>query len=270
MSRVARTTLTVIVCAVAVGLAAPTADAAAQADDFRLRERLAPGQTLEIRGVMGSIVAELGAGDAVEVTARKHARRDDPHQVTVEVVPHAGGVTICAVYPTPERQGRRENRCGPGGDYSMNTGNNDVQVDFQVRLPAGVHLTATNVSGDVEARGLRSDVDARTVSGSVRVSTTGTARAQSVSGNVEATLGSLGGSDPLEFKTVSGNVTVAIPADAAARVRLETVSGRFESDFPITAQGRMSTRRLEGTIGGGGRNLVLQTVSGNVRLRRGG
>jgi hypothetical protein len=269
MTRLATTARSPFMFLLSAALLVATADAAAQTDDFEWRGRLAPGQTIEIRGVQGNIVAELASGDVVEVGARKDGRWDDPALVTIEVVPHRDGVTICAVYPTPDRSSRA-NRCGPDGRYTMNTSNNDVRVDFTVRVPAGVHLSARNVSGNVEANDLRSYVDARSVSGRVHVSTTEAAQARTVSGSVTAALGSLAGSGPLEFKTVSGNVTVDLPADAAARVRMKSVSGGFRTDFPLTAEGRMSHRQIEGTIGGGGRSIVLETVSGSIRLRRGG
>jgi hypothetical protein len=43
--------------------------------------------------------------------ATKHGRRSDPAEVEIEVVEHAGGVTICAVYPSP---GSRPNECRQG------------------------------------------------------------------------------------------------------------------------------------------------------------
>ena len=63
------------------------------------------------------------------------------------MVPHAGGVTICAVYPS---DGSSANECKPGGGH-MNTRNNDVKVEFIVKIPVGVKLAAHSVNGDVEA-----------------------------------------------------------------------------------------------------------------------
>ena len=101
--------------AVATLFAAP---AAAQSD-FQWHGLVTSGQTLEIRGINGEIRATAGSGDA-QVTATKTARRSNPNDVRIEVVPHAGGVTICAVYPSP--QGKGPNTCEPGGG-----GHNDVR-----------------------------------------------------------------------------------------------------------------------------------------------
>ena len=82
----------------------PTRAAAQQ--DFHWSGSIAQGQSIEIKGVNGDIVAEASGSNEVEVTAEKHARRDDPASVQIQVVPHAGGVTICAVYPSRDGAGR--------------------------------------------------------------------------------------------------------------------------------------------------------------------
>ena len=94
-------------------LAAPGVLAAQQNRDFAWTGTLAAGQILEIRGINGGIVAEGTSGRNVEVRATKRGRDSDPATVTIEVVEHPDGVTICAVYPS--RDESRPNRCEPGG-----------------------------------------------------------------------------------------------------------------------------------------------------------
>jgi DUF4097 and DUF4098 domain-containing protein YvlB len=48
------------------------------------------------------------------------------------------------------------------------------------------------------------------------------------------------------------------------------VNGEITSDFPITVQGRVSPRELKGTIGKGGRKLELETVNGDITLKKAG
>ena len=239
---------------------------AAQQDEFHWRGRLASGETVTIRGVSGHIRALPASGGEVEVSAVKHARRDDPEEVEIEVVPHQGGVTICAVYPAPRR--RAPNQCLPGGEGRNNTSDNDVEVDFTVRVPRGVHFTGKTVQGDVTADSLGGNVEARSVNGDVEVSTTGYAEASSVNGTIRATLGRADWAGSLEFSSVNGGITVLLPADLSAAVEASTVNGSIDSDFPLTVQGRFSARRFSGTIGGGGRQLRLETVNGSIRLRR--
>jgi hypothetical protein len=46
------------------------------------------------------------------------------------------------------------------------------------------------------------------------------------------------------------------------------VNGDINTDFPLTSTGRITRRRLEGTIGGGGRLLSLESVNGSITLKR--
>jgi hypothetical protein len=257
----------------------------ARQEPFRWSGRVAVGKTIEVKGVKGTIRAVPASGSEVEVVATRRAERGDPQSVRIEVVPHEGGVTVCAVYPRGSREWdgdrRREgeragesgyNRCDPGEWRNLNVQGNDVSVDFTVRVPAGVRLAARNVSGDVDAEGMRGYVDARSVSGDVRISTTGFGEASSVSGEIVAVLGSGGWSGDLDFRTVSGDITLELPARASTEVWVETMSGEIRSDFPLDVEQRPVRRpvrrRARGTIGEGGRELYLTTYSGDVRLRR--
>lgn len=238
--------------------------AAHSGEDFEWRGRLAAGQSIEIKGVNGGIVAEPTTGTEVEVVAHKTARKSDPDAVRIEVIEHPDGVTLCAVYPTP--RGERPNECAPGDGGRMNTHNNDVQVEFTVRVPAGVAFIGRTVNGAIEARGLKSDAEAHTVNGSVQVSTRGTARASTVNGSIEAEMGSAI-REPLEFTTVNGGITLLVPAGSGADLRASTVNGDISTDFPLTVRGKFSHRRINGTIGRGGPQLVMTTVNGSIRLR---
>ncbi|MEJ2481652.1 MAG: hypothetical protein P8049_00615 [Gemmatimonadota bacterium] len=247
------------------GLACLPATAGAQ--DFEWRGRVDRGDRIEIKGVNGEINATYTSGSEVRVTARKEAKRDDPGEVRVEVVEHGDGVTICAVYPD---DGGRKNECRPGDEGHLSSHDNDVAVHFSVEVPAGVMLRASTVNGGIDAGGLQSDVDASTVNGGVSVSTSGLAKASTVNGSIKASIGRADWSGDLDFETVNGSITVEMPADAGARVRASTVNGGLETDFPLTIQGRFSNRKMEGTIGGGGRDLNLETVNGSIRLRKSG
>lgn len=250
-----------------VAQAAPrAAAAAAQSNDFRWHEPLAAGKRIEIKGVNGSIDAAPASGGEVEVSARKSSRRYNPEDVRIEVVRHSEGVTICAVYPNVD--GRPANTCEPGDGGHMNVRNNDTEVNFTVRVPAGVLFTGRTVNGRVEAKNLTADVDATTVNGDVEVSTAGLARAQTVNGSITAVMGRADWTDGLEFKTVNGSIDLSLPAALSTDVEVKTLNGEISSDFPLTVRGTFSRRHMSGTIGGGGRSLQLETVNGSVQIRR--
>ena len=266
--RVGRATLRAgpAILAVLLLCAAP-ALGAQEEEVFRWSGTVEAGDRIEVEGINGFIHAEPGTGREVEVVARKHGEDDDPSSVQIEVIEHEDGVTLCALYPTPE--GKPRNRCAPGGEGRMNNGRNDVEVDFTVRVPSGVDFHGATVNGEVVAEGLSGRTVARTVNGSVRVSTAGVARAETVNGSIEARLGSADWDGTLDFETVNGAITVYLPDGVDADVSAETVNGSLETQFPLTVRGRWGPKEMRGTLGSGGRGLKLETVNGSIHLLRG-
>ncbi len=250
-------------------LALPVSAATAQDPDFSWKGRVAAGKTLEIKNINGDVEATLASGNEAQVTAVKRSRKSDPEEVEIQVIEHADGVTICAVYPTP-RKARHENTCEPGDDGHASVEDNDVSVHFTVRVPARVLLGAHTVNGDVSAEGLQGDVDATTVNGGIEISTTGLAEATTVNGGIRAIMGRADFRHA-EFTTVNGGITLELPANLATELRAETMNGDIQTDFPLTVSGRFSPRKLEGTIGtetSSGRTLYLKTVNGSLKLRK--
>lgn len=249
----------------AVALAVGAAEGRAQ--DFEWRGSVDRGDAVEIKGINGGIEASAASGAQVVVTAVKKGRRSDADEVRIDVVEHAGGVTLCAVYP--ESRGRK-NECAPGDEGHLSSRDNDVQVDFRVQVPAGVRFVGSTVNGEVRAQDLDGDVVATTVNGGVDVSTRGMAKANTVNGSIRASMGRADWTGDLRLETVNGGITVELPADIGADVQASTVNGGMETDFPLTVTGKFSNRKMRGTIGGGGRGLHLKTVNGSIRLKRQG
>ncbi|MDZ7780183.1 MAG: hypothetical protein U5R14_09680 [Gemmatimonadota bacterium] len=220
--------------------AAGCAAAQASADDasgddgvdrarYTWRGEVPAGGTLEIKGVNGAIRAEAAGGSEAVVTATFRGRRSDPASVRIERVEHAGGITFCAMYPTPS--GEAENTCEPGSGGRMNTRRNDVEVEFRVEVPS-----------DVPFRG-------RTVNGSIDVRMGGTLR------------------EDVSFETVNGRIRLDLPDDLDADLDVRWLNGGLDSDLPITITGRMGRGRASGTLGAGGPVLRVKTVNGSIRIR---
>lgn len=232
-----------------------------QDTDFSWSGRIPAGDAIEIKGVNGDVVAEIADGSTVVVTAEKTARRNDPEEVRIEVVEHGGGVTICAVYPG------RENTCEPGNGGRNNARKNDVKVSFRVEVPAGVTFLARTVNGDVRTAGLRSEVRAATVNGSLALETSGAVAGTTVNGSIRAAMGGREWPGTLEFSTVNGSIVLDVPDDLDADVDASWVNGGLESDLPFTTRGRIGRRHAEGALGEGGPDIELSTVNGSIRIR---
>ncbi len=256
----------------------PLQAAAQQADDFKWTGRIAEGKSLEIRGINGGIRAELAPDRQAEVVAHKTARRGDVDAVKIVVDERDGNVRVCAVYPrsgwgssrrwrdrdsddsTDACEGRRERRA-----WSRD---NDVKVEFTVRVPDNVRFVGRTVNGAVHVTSVKSDVEAFTVNGGIRLSTSGSASARTVNGSIDASIGSGSNAKHLEFRTVNGSVSLALPSNFGADLRASTLNGGVTSGLPLTLRttGHRG-RRVTGTIGSGGRDLEIGTVNGSIDLR---
>jgi Putative adhesin len=242
-------------------------------DDFRWSGRVAEGKAVEIKGISGNISAEPARGDEVEVVAIKSSNRSDTESVKVQLVEHPDGVTICALYPTDDPSVVRT--CEPGRNKSnfssgANIRNNDVRVDFTVRVPAGVSFVGKTINGEIKAASLAGNVFTHTVNGSIQISTSGYAQAKTVNGSILASMGNSSWPDAIEFKTVNGGITLDLPAALSTKISAETFNGQISSDFPVNVVGTVSRKQLTGTIGAGGRELVIKTLNGSINLRRAG
>ncbi|HEX6558614.1 MAG TPA: DUF4097 family beta strand repeat-containing protein [Longimicrobiales bacterium] len=235
-------------------------------DTWTWHKAVAAGRTVEIKGVNGQISATAASGREVEVMARKSAKNSNPDDVKLQVVEHAGGVTICAVYPS--RRASEPNECQPGEKGRMNTNRNDTRVDFEVRVPRGVQFTGRTINGAVRATGMTGLTIGTTVNGDVRIATTGLARASTVNGAIDARMGQASWTDELSFSTVNGSIDLAFPESLNAEVEASTVNGSISTDWPLTVTGKWGPKRVHGRIGSGGRDLTLSTVNGSIALKR--
>ncbi|MDB4886592.1 MAG: hypothetical protein JWN79_2030 [Gemmatimonadetes bacterium] len=239
-----------------------------QADAFTMSERIPDGQWIRVRNVSGDVRVRPSTSDRVEITATKSWRRGDPKDVRIEMRKASNGsILVCAFWT--ENATCTENGYDSRGDGGNWRRNNDVAVDFEVRVPKGVRVGAWSVNGSVSVDGVSNEVLAGTVNGSVdAVSAGGPVQASTVNGSVRASMGRLDGTQDLTFSTVNGTVVAEFAGDVDADVDLRTVNGRFRTDWPMTMTGRIDPKHLRATLGKGGRRITLSTVNGNVELRK--
>lgn len=265
-------TLHLIAAGAVLVACAPGANAQERDDSFKWTGGIEAGRTIYVRNLNGAINVESAAGATAEVRAEKQWRRGDPKDVKITAEKTArGDILVCAVWEG------RETRCDEDGYRSRSDDSwwrgdrerNDVSVKFTIYLPKGVKLDASTVNGALGIAGATAAVKARTVNGGIEAaSTSGPVSAKTVNGSIRVRAGSIG-DGPVEYETVNGSVSLELPEGLNADIEMRTVNGSITSeDFPITVQGRIDRRRLEGKIGKGGPELSVSTVNGSIRLRK--
>jgi hypothetical protein len=131
-------------------------------------------------------------------------------------------------------------------------------------------VDANTVSGALEAQGINGKLNFNSVSGDLTLADGWLERldANAVSGDVTADidLDPLGG---MHVTTVSGEVTLRIPAEADAQVRLHSMSGDVRSEFAeLRHVSAPASRSVSGSLGAGSGHVSVTTMSGRVMLLR--
>src|SRR5580692_9697543 len=147
-----------------------------------------------------------------------------------------------------------------------------VGVVSATAVMSGISSRASvnTVSGALEAQGINGRLNFRTVSGDLTLADGWLERldANVVSGDVTADidLDPLGG---MQVATVSGEVTLRLPAEADAQVNLHSLSGDVRSEFPeLKRTSAPASRSVSGSLGAGSGHVSVTTMSGRVMLLR--
>jgi DUF4097 and DUF4098 domain-containing protein YvlB len=131
-------------------------------------------------------------------------------------------------------------------------------------------VDANTISGALEAQGINGKLNFNTVSGDLTLADGWLERldANGVSGDVTADidLDPLGG---MHVTTVSGEVTLRLPAEADAQVNMHSLSGDVRSEFPeLKRTSAPASRSVSGSLGAGSGHVSVTTMSGRVMLLR--
>jgi hypothetical protein len=130
-------------------------------------------------------------------------------------------------------------------------------------------LHVGNVSGDVTVTNAAGELEARTVNGTLRAELASArhARLNTTSGDIDLKA-RLEGSGSIETETVSGNAKLDVSAPAGYSYEAKSFSGGIHDCFGQRAdESRYGPgSRLNGTRGGGGGHVRMQSLSGDISL----
>lgn len=157
-------------------------------------------------------------------------------------------------------------------ERAFTVGLNWNNLVLEVSIPKGYarKLSITTVSADVEVPDSRvAELSLATTSGTLRAGSIEAEQAElsSVSGDIS--VGKLTGS--LRAHSTSGDISVGLPAEAGFRLDARSVSGRVTCGFPIQlsdGRGEGARHAVVGTVGSGQDSLAIDTVSGDIAVKR--
>lgn len=166
-----------------------------------------------------------------------------------------------------------------GNRVRAETGSGNIDLDRvqgMVRVRAGsgsIHATSIAGGFDAETGSGRISLE-QSAPGSVRVDTgSGGMELRGVKGSLEARAGSGGieaageATGPWTVHTGSGTVRLQLPSNAAFDLDARTSSGSLSVDHPVTVQGSLGKKHIQGKVRGGGVPVDVETGSGNIEIR---
>jgi len=151
--------------------------------------------------------------------------------------------------------------------------------DYRLLIPNRVRLMVEEVNwggGDFEINNHSGEIEVLSKSGDIRMSgITGPVILSSTSGDVEIDFAQLSQGNPTSISLVSGFIDIAVPADSRANFNMSSVSGEIYTDLNLDLRGQNREGmdrlggggRIEGTLNGGGVEIGLKTISGDIYLR---
>jgi DUF4097 and DUF4098 domain-containing protein YvlB len=161
-----------------------------------------------------------------------------------------------------------------GGEATASTAGGEIRVG---RVTGSV--TMKTAGGDIEWKGGSGLIRAKTAGGDIDMTDlTGSVEASTAGGDITAEL-KPSGTGRSRLSSSGGDVVLYVPANAKANIdALIDIRGRWEedeydisSDFkPATYEKNRDDKEIHATfvLNGGGEDIVLETVNGNIEVRQ--
>ena len=168
--------------------------------EWRKTYELQPGGRVEIGNVNGKIDVRPGTGNTVEVIAEKMASaasRDAAKEALKRIeIQEESSASLVKI----------DTKIIKSASGLFNGVN--LQVQYTIRVPAGVQLQIATVNGGLEITGVQGKVHAEATNGGIRArDVTGPIDASTTNGGVEVDLSKL--TDNIKLETVNGGIKIS-------------------------------------------------------------
>ncbi len=143
-------------------------------------------------------------------------------------------------------------------------------VSFEIFAPECTDLVLESKNGGISIDGMCGRIRFETLNGGVSLKdVAGDVVGSTTNGGISVELaGESWDGRRLDVETTNGGVSITVPNGYSAELETGTVNGRISVDFPIMVEGTLD-KRLNATLGEGGKTIRAVTTNGSVRITRG-
>jgi hypothetical protein len=216
---------------------------------------------VRVSNVNGSITIDTWDRNEVKLEAVKTADdKESLADVEIKIDARRESITIETEYDNWRRENNRTYKT-----YGK------LQVDYRLTVPRNAVLGGIEtVNGSISITNSNNMTKASTVNGQiVATNLRGTAELSTVNGGLDANFDQLQSSSRINLNTVNGVVNLAIPSDANATVKADSLNGSITNDFGLPVRkGEYVGRDLYGRIGTGEVQIRLNSVNGGLHIKR--
>lgn len=157
-------------------------------------------------------------------------------------------------------------------------------VNLAIKVPYNFDLKLKSVNnGNTHVKNINGELEVSNVNGNITLeSISGTASADSSNGFVKVTFKDVDSNTNMAFTSINQDIDISLPKGTRANVKAKTIGGEILTGFdmvmdknPVEIDKKRSGNKyklgfqqwVKGTINGGGSELLLSTVNGDIILR---
>ncbi|MFC1492685.1 hypothetical protein ACFL6O_01895 [candidate division KSB1 bacterium] len=149
------------------------------------------------------------------------------------------------------------------------------QVDADIYVPEGATLIIQNsLNGDVRVEDVKGEIEVKTLNGDIEVRDAESAvDLYSTNGDIVINFSAFSFSNEVILRTLNSAIDLTLPADAKATLFMKTNDEIYaDEEFTLErsgGRGRYSRSTKEYNLNGGGVEISLSSLNGNIYIRKG-
>jgi lia operon protein LiaG len=239
-----------------------------KAQEHRITVQNPQETTLTLSDFYDELPIEGYAGNEVIITSTSSRFKDVPERAKGLKPIYAAGTDNTGIGLNVEKNG------------------NDIRIiclspitnhdgSYKIKVPENMSLRIKSDcahDNSVDIQNMKNEVEVN-VCQSIRLrNVAGPLELSNISGNIDVVFGTIS-PKPISIAAISGEIDITLPSKTPANLEMTTVSGNMYSDFDFSSEKSDMHRVGGGTVNtklnGGGTDLKITNISGNIYLRKG-